>query len=291
VAHAATGLLDDTWGSQQQIGGAPVTEVLEVQTEGRLRVLRLNRPERKNALDRALIAALNRSVHEAADNDDVWAIVLTGAGDAFCSGLDFSDVGGSAGGPESGGDAPAAPGVGGRPHLSVLMRVECDKPIVAGVNGVAVGAGVSLAMNADIRIAAPSARFHPGYSRLGLSPDLGLTWTLLRAVGYERAMRFLLEQRMVPAHEAKDLGMVSEVVDRDEDLEPRLLEYGTMLANVAPFAARQTKRLLVQADQPDDLVAHLDAEIDLVMHALRSDDGAEAMRAMLAKERPEFRGR
>ena len=130
------------------------------------------------------------------------------------------------------------------------MQIECEKPILAGVNGVAVGAGVSLAMNADIRIAAPSARFHPGYARVGLSPDLGLTWTLPRAIGYERAMRFLLEQRMVPASEALALGLVSEVVERDEDLEDRLLEYGTMLASVAPIAARQTKRLMVRADQP-----------------------------------------
>ncbi len=86
------------------------------------------------------------------------------------------------------------------------MWVECEKPIVAGVNGVAVGAGVSLAMNADIRIAAPSARFHPGYTRIAVSPDCGLTWTLPRAIGYERAMRFLLETRMVPASEALELG-------------------------------------------------------------------------------------
>jgi 2-(1,2-epoxy-1,2-dihydrophenyl)acetyl-CoA isomerase len=159
------------------------------------------------------------------------------------------------------------------------------------VNGVAVGAGVSLAMNADIRIAAPSARFHPGYTRIGLSPDLGLTWTLPRAIGYERAMRFLLEQRMVPASEALELGLVSEVVERDEDLDGRLLEYGAMLAGVAPIAARQTKRLLTRADQPTDLVAHLDSEIELVLQALRSQDSAEAIRAMQSAESPNFTGR
>jgi 2-(1,2-epoxy-1,2-dihydrophenyl)acetyl-CoA isomerase len=146
-------------------------------------------------------------------------------------------------------------------------------------------------MNADIRIAAPSARFHPGYTRIGLSPDLGLTWTLPRAVGYERAMRFMLEPRMVPADEALEVGLVSEIVEHDEDLEGRLLEYGTMLASVAPIAARQTKRLMVRADQPPDLVAHLDSEIDLVMHALKSQDAAEAIRAMQSGEDPNFAGR
>jgi len=267
-----------------------VTDVLEIHDDGHLRVLRLNRPERKNALDRSLLAALHRSFREAAADDDVWAIVLTGNGDAFCSGIDFSD-------PVMGGDAAptdaeqAASRESMREHLTVLMRVRCEKPILAAVNGVAVGGGLSLAMNADIRIAAPSARFHPGYTRIGLSPDLGLTWTLPRAIGYERAMRFMLEQRMVPAGEALDLGIVSEVVDRDDGLEARLVEYGTMLAGVAPIAARQTKRLMRQTDEPADLVAHLDAEIELVSHALRSRDTAEAIRAMSSGEKPTFEGR
>src|SRR5262249_7802283 len=155
----------------------------------------------------------------------------------------------------------------------------CEKPIVAGVNGVAVGLGVSLAMNADVRIAAPTARFHPGYARVATSPDGGLTWTLTRALGYERAFRFLLDQRMVPADEALAIGLVSEVADGDFDA--RLVEYGSMLANVAPLAARQTKRLLVRVEQPPDLAAHLGEEIALALHGLGSDDSAEAVRAMV----------
>ncbi len=267
-----------------------MSELLEVRTDGRLRVLRLNRPERKNALDRELIDALHGAFRAAAADDEVWALVLTGNGDAFCSGLDFTDQAVSGDAPAGDDDAPA-PRDAGRSHLTVVMRVECEKPILAAVNGVAVGAGVSLAMNADIRIAAPSARFHPGYTRLALSPDLGLTYTLPRAVGYERAMRFMLEQRMVPASEALALGLVSEVVERDEDLEERLLEYGSMLASVAPIAARQTKHLMGRADQPADLVAHLDSEIELVLHALRSQDCAEAIRAMQSHESPNFTGR
>ena len=266
-----------------------MTDVLEVQTEGRLRVLRLNRPDRKNALNRELLHALDHHLHEAATDDDVWAVVLTGNGDAFCSGADVGDQTLTGASTSSDGDQPA-PRTDPYPHLLVRMRVECEKPILAGVNGVAVGAGVSLAMNADIRIVAPSARFHPGYTRIGISPDLGLTWTLPRAIGYERAMRFLFEQRMVPANEALELGLVSEVVERDDDLEGRLIEYGTMLARVAPIAARQTKRLMQRADQPAGLVAHLDLEIELVMHALRSQDCAEALRAMMSGEKPNFSG-
>lgn len=253
------------------------TDVLEVHDEGRLRVLRMNRPDKKNALNGALIDALHRELRAAADDDDVWAIVLTGRGDAFCAGLDFTD-------PPKGGGGP-------RGHLTVLMRVECEKPIVAGVNGVAVGGGLSIALNADIRIAAPSARFHPGYTRIAVSPDLGLTLTLPRAIGYEKAMRFMLEGRAVSATEALTLGIVSEVVDADADLEPRLLEYGTLLAGAAPIAARQTKRLMGLADQPLDLAAHLDLENELVVAALGSADSTEAIRAMMTGESPAFTGR
>lgn len=264
-----------------------MTDELEIRDEGHLRVLRLNRPERKNALDRELLAALPRAFRDAAVDDDVWAVLITGNGDAFCSGIDLADPVMS--------DAPAPPGdepaTVMREHLTDLMRVQCEKPILAGVNGIALGAGLSLAMNADIRIAGPSARFHPGYTRIGINPDLGLTWTLPRAIGYERAMRFLLEVRTVPADEALAIGMVSEVVERDEDLEARLMEYGAMLASVSPIAARQTKRLMHQADRPADLVGHLDDEITLVRRALGSDDSAEAVRALMAGERPTFRGR
>ncbi len=266
-----------------------MTDQLQVTDEGRLRVLRLNRPERKNALSRELLGALNRVFKDAAADDGVWAVLITGNGDAFCSGIDLADpVMGDSTAPTDGGEPPTAPRM--RKHLTELMRVQCEKPILAGVNGVAVGAGLSLAMNADVRIAGPKARFHPGYTRIGINPDLGLTWTLPRAIGYERAMRFLLELRMVPADEALAIGLVSEVVARDEDLDARLMEYGTMLASVSPIAARQTKRLMNQVEQPADLVGQLDEEIRLVTEALRSQDSAEAIRAMMAGEKPDFTG-
>jgi 2-(1,2-epoxy-1,2-dihydrophenyl)acetyl-CoA isomerase len=171
------------------------------------------------------------------------------------------------------------------------MRFECEKPILVGVNGVAVGIGVSLAMAGDIRLAAPSARFHPGYARVGASPDGGITWTLPQAVGYERAMRFFLENRMVPAAEALAVGMVSEIAESDEAFSARFLEYGQLLADVAPIAARHTKRLLGRIDRPPDLQAHLGAEFRLTLGAFATADSKEAVRAMAARERPHFTGR
>jgi 2-(1,2-epoxy-1,2-dihydrophenyl)acetyl-CoA isomerase len=230
-----------------------------------------------------LFGALFDEFRAAAADDEVRAIVLTGNGDAFCSGLDLEQSNDQS-------EPSERPDDDARDHFSLIMRVECEKPIVCGVNGAAVGIGLSLAMNADIRIAAPSARFHPGYARVATSPDGGLTWTLTRAVGYERAMRFLLEQRMLSAAEGLALGLVSEVTESDDAFEPRLLEYGQLLASVAPIAAQQTKRMLVQVDAVADLPQHLDSEIQLALHGLASRDSAEAIRAMYAKEKPEFTG-
>lgn len=276
-----------------------MTDPLVIEDHDRLRVLRLNRPEKKNALSSRLLHDLNQAFVDAAADAEVWAIAITGNGTGFCSGMDFSDQGtmGAATSGRGAERAPAPPpGDAGRDrsgaaYLSLRMRVECDKPIVAGVNGAAVGAGVAIAMNADVRIAAPSARFHPGYTRIGVTPDLGLTWTLPRAIGHERAMRFMLEQRAVDADEALHLGLVGEVVARDEELDDRLIEVGQQLTRVAPLAARGTKQLFVSADEPADLVAHLDAELDQVLACLRTEDCSEAVRAMVTGEPPTFRGR
>ncbi len=138
-------------------------EVLLAETIGRLRVLRLNRPERKNALNGALFRAITDEVLTAAHDDEVWALVITGNGDAFCSGLDLDDVRGPDD-PEPRDEDAAEDDDDQSGNFAMLLRVECAKPVIAGVNGVAVGIGVSLAMAADMRIAAPSARFHPGYA-------------------------------------------------------------------------------------------------------------------------------
>jgi 2-(1,2-epoxy-1,2-dihydrophenyl)acetyl-CoA isomerase len=175
-------------------------------------------------------------------------------------------------------------------RFPLAMRRDCDKPIVVGVNGVAVGAGVALAMCADIRIASTSARFHPGYVRAGTSPDGGLSWTLPQAIGPERALRFLLEQRMIDADEALRLGIVSECVAPDT-LEATLLAQCERLAEAAPLAVRQTKRLVHRAGLSDDLEAHLRDEMRYVYRGLRSQDGREAVAALLEKRKPRFEGR
>jgi 2-(1,2-epoxy-1,2-dihydrophenyl)acetyl-CoA isomerase len=267
--------------------------VLLIEQQEHVRLLRLNRPDKKNALSEELGWAIVEAIEAAATDDSVRVVGLTGAGDAFCSGLDLSPT------PNAGDSEPTAPlspqdallddyGWVGRFPLS--MRSHCDKPVVAGVNGVAVGAGLSLAMSADIRVASSRARFLAGYSRAGTSPDGGLSWTLPQAIGYERALRFLLEGDMHSADEALALGIVGEIVEA-ENFEARFVDYCHQLATVAPIAARQTKRMVGRAVEPVRLEGFVRDELNNARRGLRSEDGREAMQAIIEKRKPEFRGR
>jgi len=266
-----------------------ISDAVETETNGFVRVVRLNRVARKNALSDELGWAIVNEVKSAAHDDAVRVVVITGNGDAFCSGADLS------GGGEAGANNPlsASDALVDDHHwisrLPLTLRVECDKPVLAGVNGIAIGAGLSLALCADIRIAARGARFHPGYARAATSPDGGLSVTLPWAVGYERALRFLLECRMLSADEALGIGLVSEVVD-DDALEARLMSYATQLAELAPLAARQTKRLLMRSQRGAELEAQLRDELRYVHRGLSSEDGKEAVAAIMEKRAPVYRG-
>jgi 2-(1,2-epoxy-1,2-dihydrophenyl)acetyl-CoA isomerase len=259
---------------------AATAPALLQETIGHVRTLTLNRPEKKNALSDDLVQALVEGFEAAAGDDDVRVVGLTGAGDAFCAGADLA-----APTTRSGREAMAENVV----RLVRAMRVDCEKPVVAGIGGIAIGAGLSLALCADLRIASSKARFHPGYARVGTSPDCGLTWTLPQAIGRERALRFLLDVRTRDADEALALGLVGEVVPEERFGEAFLATCRT-LAEVAPLAAQQTKRLVTRADLLDDLDAHLRDELELAARALRSPEGREAVKAIFHTRKPGFTG-
>jgi 2-(1,2-epoxy-1,2-dihydrophenyl)acetyl-CoA isomerase len=188
-----------------------MSKLVEVTDKGHVRTIRLNRPEKKNALPQALAWGVVEAVDRAAVEDDVWVVAITGSGDAFCAGLDLS--------PANEPYHPKTPmaaqldDIGWVGEFLLAIRKRCDKPVVGGINGVAVGAGLGLAMACDVRLVAASARLMAGYTRIGGSPDAGLTVTLPQAMGYERAMRFMMENRTVLGEEAVALGMAGEVVD------------------------------------------------------------------------------
>ena len=259
--------------------------ILLEETRSGVRFLRMNRPETKNALSNDLTRALIRGFEAASTDDDVRVVALTGGGGAFCSGADLSR--------RKPGDPPPD-SVEATADLVVQlvtgMRSGCEKPVIAGIDGIAIGAGLSLAMCADMRMASSRARFHPGYARIGTSPDAGLSWTLPATLGHEQAMRFFLQPKMHDADAALALGLVGEVVDAN-GFDDGFVAFCEEIAEVAPLAATQTKRLVTRLEVPEDLESHLRDELLYAARGLKSEDGREAVRAIREKRKPVFSGR
>jgi len=254
--------------------------VLLEETNDHVRILRLNRPAKKNALSHDLIAAIVNGIESATEDDAVRVIGITGVGDTFCAGADLSPSA-----RQERGEAIR----NGAMRLGAGIRIRCEKPGIAGINGLAIGAGLALAMCCDMRIASSEATFHPGYARAGTSPDCGLTWTLPQAVGYERAMRFLLEIEAIDAQAAQQIGLIGEVVQASA-FEDSFMAYCRKIANVAPLAARQTKHQVSRIGLPDDLEELLRNELRYTGRGLSSNDGKEAVRAIFEKRSPLFTG-
>jgi len=264
-----------------------MTKLVEVTDQGHVRTIRLNRAEKKNALSQALAWGVVEAVDAAAADDNVWVVAITGAGDAFCAGLDLS------------GSDPYSPyppmtaqldDIGWVGQFVLSIRKRCDKPVVGGINGVAVGAGLGLAMATDVRLVASSARLMAGYTRIGGSPDAGLTITLPQAIGYEQAMRFMMENRTVNGAEAVALGMAGEVVD-DAGFEARLAAYCQELCAWSPITLRLLKRGIAKSFENPDMEQQLRYEVSNIRRAFGSEDGQEARKAFLEKRPPVFTGR
>ena len=266
-----------------------MSELVKVDDHGHVRTIRLNRPEKKNALSLELAWGVIAAIDEAAKVDDVWVVALTGTGDAFCAGLDLTPGGGEPVSPHSRQTAQLDD-IGWVGNFLLAIRKRCDKPVVGGINGVAVGAGLGLAMATDVRIVARSARLMAGYTRIGGSPDAGLTITLPQAMGYEQAMRFMMENRTVGGEEAVALGMAGEVVD-DAELQARLAAYCARLCEWSPITLRLLKRGMVRAQETTDLESQLRYEVANIRVAFGSEDGREARKAFLEKRKPVFSGR
>jgi len=264
-----------------------VTKLVNVVDRGHVRTITLNRPEKKNALSNELAWGVIEAVDAAAKVDNVWVVALTGTDDAFCAGLDLT--GGEVMSPHSPMTAQLDD-VSWVGNFLLAIRKRCDKPVVGGINGVAVGAGLGLAMSTDVRIVAKSARLMAGYTRIGGSPDAGLTITLPQAMGYEQAMRFMMENRTVLGDEAVALGMAGEVVD-DDKLADRLEAYCQQLCEWSPITLRLLKRGMVKSMETTDLETQLRYEVGNIRMAFGSEDGKEARKAFLEKRKPVFVGR
>ena len=241
----------------------------------------LNRPAALNALTIGMKERLLAALEEIGTNRAVRAVVLTGAGRAFCAGQDLKER-----------LLPDAPGLAEelRRRYNPIVRAIRDlpQPVIAAVNGVAAGAGASLAFVCDLRIAAEGATFVLAFGRIGLVPDSGATWTLPRIVGAARAAEMAFLGDTVRADEALRIGLVSRVVPSGE-LAREAAGIAARLAAGSPRAMATTKRLLaVSFDR--DLVAALEAEATAQYGAGASLDHAEGLAAFLEKRPPRFTG-
>jgi 2-(1,2-epoxy-1,2-dihydrophenyl)acetyl-CoA isomerase len=258
---------------------------LLVEVRGGVAWLTLNRPALLNALDVPLKEALTEALQRAADDPAVRAVALTGAGRGFCVGQDLRELEGA----YAAGEAPDFPALLERHYApTVRLLAGMPKPTVAVVNGVAAGAGMSLALACDLRFAASDTRFRLAFSGIALVPDAGATWSLPRLVGLSRAMEIALLGDWVDAEEALRFGLVNRVFPSDELIagSERTLQ---ALASGPTLALASAKALLrgnLQASLDDALAAEAVAQAE----AGGGKDHAEGVRAFLEKRAPEFHG-
>ncbi|WP_375458223.1 enoyl-CoA hydratase/isomerase family protein [uncultured Enterovirga sp.] len=249
--------------------------------DGPVTTLSLNAVARRNALSLELRAALERTLRGAMADPDCRAIVLTGEGDHFCAGGDIVAMAGL--------DA-----ISGRNRLTsahdiVRLLVEGEKPVVAAIEGYAVGAGLSLAAACDIVVAGRSARFACSFNRLGLVPDFGIAFTLPMRVGMGRARRIMLAADTFDAEAAERWGLVDQVAEAGEARRVAVALASRIAADAAPLSNAYAKRLLARMPGTLDDVLRAEADAQSILYASR--DFAEGRAAFLGKRKPSFEGR
>ena len=242
----------------------------------------MNRPDRKNAFTVEMFDVLGDTLLEAAGTPEVRCMVLTGAGDAFSAGLDLIEAADQV----ERLDRIAFTFDSERSPAVILQRV--DIPVVAAINGAAAGYAVGMAINADIRVMARTARLVPATKR-NLLPESGDTWLLPRLVGWEQAARFYFLGEDMTADQALAAGVVSEIVEDSDAAKRRAVELAARIAAMPPQAVQAAKRLM-RAGRTDGYPEHVHRALLQLLPMFRTKDFAEAMAAFFEKRPPEFTG-
>ena len=252
-----------------------------IKAEG-LATLTLNAPERLNAVSRKMIAEIKSAWDDIAADSSVRAILLTGSGRGFCAGADLAD-------PDRANDTDSGSALDKFFNPVIRTMRSLPKPIVAAVNGVAAGVGMSFAMAADIAVAAKSASFLQAFARIGLLPDGGSTWFLPRLVGEQRARAMAMLAPQITAEQAKQWGLIWDVVE-DAALMSTATELARRLADGPTQSLGRIKEAMNRANG-NTLSQQLDVERDFQRELGRSEDFKEGVEAFLAKRKALFKGR
>jgi len=266
--------------------GAQAPAKIKTSIEDKVGIITLNDPGTLNAAGLELMAELQAAFEDFAFGDKVRAIVITGEGRGFCSGANLSGGGGGTGGSAPMGKANSALVGTFNPFVAAVRK--SPKPLVAAVNGVAAGVGVSIALSADLAVAAESSYFLLAFRRIGLVPDGGATWMLPRLIGKARAMELMLLGEKLPANTAAEWGLINKCVP-DADLMGAAMQYARALAD-GPASLGLTRNLVWDALE-SSFVEQLEAEAYGQGAAQLTSDATEGVMAFVQKRPANFTGR
>ena len=245
-------------------------------------IIRFNRPNVFNSFNKEMALAFQQRLDECDENDEVRAILITGEGKAFCAGQDLQEV--------TDPNGPALTSIVREHYNPIIERIRLiEKPIVAGVNGVAAGAGANIALACDICVAKESASFIQAFSKIGLIPDSGGTFFLPRLIGFQKATALMMLGDKISAIEAAELGMIHKSFS-DETYENELMKIVSKLALMPTRGLGLTKRAL-NLSMISELSTQLQTEEDLQTIAGKTKDYNEGVAAFLEKRNPEFTGK
>jgi 2-(1,2-epoxy-1,2-dihydrophenyl)acetyl-CoA isomerase len=263
-------------------------ETVLYEKRGAVAVVTLNRPAALNSFTRAMHEALWAAFEQIQGDKSVRAMLLTGAGRGFCAGADLAEFDFEPG-PDLVKRADPGPIIDKLFNPTVRKLMALRVPTVAAVNGVAAGAGVSIAMACDLAVAAPNASFIQAFSKIGLIPDAGGTWFLIKKLGLARAMGCAMLGDKVPAKDAKEWGMIWDVAPEGEDCVAAAMKLSERVATLPTKALVETRKLL-RAAASNELDAQLDLERDTQSALGKTHDYFEGVGAFLQKRAPQFKG-